>query len=816
MNARNNFRWLGALAVVASTLFTAVNVSAYVLMRTQTTNRIIKWDPGTVTMRVRVPNSGTLQDGTTYSTSIRAAMDAWNTHLGKLRFAAIIESPGSGSDGNSSNEIFFSNTVYGQAFGSSTLAVATTWTAGTRPDNTAIRAESDVIFNTAKTWDSYPGVLQTWNGGPMDIRRVAIHELGHVLGLDHPDQYGQGVLAIMNSTVSSDVPTLVEDDIEGGQFLYGAAATTARPPNNLFANATVATLSAASAQFSGSNVGAYKEHEEPFHAPSEPGGSSVWWRWTAPVSGSLTVHTRTSSFDTMLAAYTGSSVGALTQLASNDDEQAPGSVPESERLRTSIITFNVTEGTTYSIAVDGWDGEQGSISLTLQLTSRPVILTQPTSQTTNAGANVTFTVNAYGSGTVSYQWRKGGANIPGATASSYTLNGVSAGDAASYDVVVSNNLGSTTSSAATLTINQATQTITFEAPSQLTYGTTPFTLNASASSGLPVAFSVESGPGTLNGSQLTVTNVGTVRVRASQSGNGSFLPAPDVLRDITVVPAPATVHLANLTATYDGTPKSATVTTNPAGLSTSVTYNGSVTPPTNAGSYTLSATITDPRYQGSISNTFTIAKATQTITFATLPDLPFTTTPLTLNASASSGLPVSFTVLSGSAELTGTSLQLTGAGTVTVRATQLGNANYEPAAAVDRSFVVEVNFAAWQLAHFTENELNFPAISGPNADPDGDGLANLIEYALGLPPRQAHSGSPVELVTDSATFQFIYLRPSGRGDITYSVQASSDLVNWSEAGLTHVQTGTEGDRERWTATRSTASPLFFRLRVTRN
>jgi hypothetical protein len=69
---------------------------------------------------------------------------------------------------------------------------------------------------------------------------------------------------------------------------------------------------------------------------------------------------------------------------------------------------------------------------------------------------VTFNVSATGTGLI-YQWRKGGNNISGATSSSYTINGVVAGDAGNYDVVVTSSCGNTTSDIATLTINAATQ-----------------------------------------------------------------------------------------------------------------------------------------------------------------------------------------------------------------------------------------------------------------------------------------------------------------------------------------------------------------------
>jgi hypothetical protein len=76
--------------------------------------------------------------------------------------------------------------------------------------------ETDTIFNTFYQWDSYRGNLRP---NVMDFRRVAIHEFGHTLGLDHPDEHGQHVSAIMNSTISN-LDTVQADDIAGVRSLY--------------------------------------------------------------------------------------------------------------------------------------------------------------------------------------------------------------------------------------------------------------------------------------------------------------------------------------------------------------------------------------------------------------------------------------------------------------------------------------------------------------------------------------------------------------------------------------------------------------------
>ena len=132
---------------------------------------------------------------------------------------------------------------------------------------------------------------------------------------------------------------------------WALTGITSTPANNNFANRQA--LSGFSGTVSGSNGGATKESGEPMHAQNQ-GGRSVWYSWTAPVTGVATFDTGESNFDTLLAVYTGTSVSALTPVASNDDSQ--------EDL-TSSVTFPATAGVNYKIAVDGYAGDSGSIQL---------------------------------------------------------------------------------------------------------------------------------------------------------------------------------------------------------------------------------------------------------------------------------------------------------------------------------------------------------------------------------------------------------------------------------------------------------------------
>ncbi len=167
-----------------------------------------------VVLKLGTPDR-TLIDGNTSWESVAAqALSSWNSHLGTIQFSPVTQNPGMGSDRDGVNQVFFGSRVYGESFGGLVLAVATIWHDGTT------RTESDVIFNTAVSWDSYRGPSRRVGGKLLcDFFRVALHEFGHVLGLDHPDQAGQTVCAIMNSVVS-DQDSLTADDIDGAQELY--------------------------------------------------------------------------------------------------------------------------------------------------------------------------------------------------------------------------------------------------------------------------------------------------------------------------------------------------------------------------------------------------------------------------------------------------------------------------------------------------------------------------------------------------------------------------------------------------------------------
>ncbi|MEK7574905.1 MAG: MBG domain-containing protein [Patescibacteria group bacterium] len=307
-------------------------------------------------------------------------------------------------------------------------------------------------------------------------------------------------------------------------------------------------------------------------------------------------------------------------------------------------------------------------------------------------------------------------------------------EAGEYEVTaIINDAEYAGTASARLIINKASQTITTNFPTALadrekTVGNY-FDLTAISPATDEVTFS-RTGPASITalGDRLMFTGAGTVRVTASDPGDNNYLPAPDVEVEFNVSNSTALISLTGLLQTYNGSPRSVGVSTNPASLAATITYGGSPTAPTNAGTYEVIATITSPGYTGTVTRSLVIQPLNQAITFAEIASAKGVGESFDLTASSNSGLPVTFVVRSGPASLAlnGRTLSITGVGIVEIVASQGGNGNYSPATDVIRAFSTIKNTATvtlLNLAHtYNGDAKSATATTNPNLFLDSTGM----------------------------------------------------------------------------------------------
>lgn len=231
----------------------------------------------------------------------------------------------------------------------------------------------------------------------------------------------------------------------------------------------------------------------------------------------------------------------------------------------------------------------------------------------------------------------------------------------------------------------------------------------------------------------------------------------------------AQVTLSNLAHTYNGSPKSATVTTTPPGLNVTVTYAGSTTPPTNAGSYQVVATVVDLVETGSATATLVIAKGDQSITILGLGPKTYGDAVFTVTATANTGIPITEWQSSDPAVASVSPsglVTIVGAGQTSIIASNTGNTNYN---------------AGWVARRLD--------VAGSLvASPSGTSAVTYNGNAHGLDPRSLSSGQATaityrdtSIAEPSANSQVIYQNGPEILDLSYGSQSLQAVGYWGMA-----------------------------------
>jgi hypothetical protein len=245
------------------------------------------------------------------------------------------------------------------------------------------------------------------------------------------------------------------------------------------------------------------------------------------------------------------------------------------------------------------------------------------------------------------------------------------------------------------------QTITFGSLSNQALGTAPFTVGATASSGLTVSFASTTTPVcTLSGTTVTLVAVGQCSIQATQAGNGNYAAATPVTQSFQVTAGGQTITFGSLSNQALGTAPFTVGATASSGLT--VSFASTTTPVcTVSGTTVTLVAVGTCSIQASqagnasyavatpVTQSFQVTAGSQTITFGSLSSQALGTAPFTVGATASSGLTVSFaSTTTPVCTLSGTTVTLVAVGQCSIQATQAGNANYAAATPVTRSFTV--------------------------------------------------------------------------------------------------------------------------------
>ncbi len=276
---------------------------------------------------------------------------------------------------------------------------------------------------------------------------------------------------------------------------------------------------------------------------------------------------------------------------------------------------------------------------------------------------------------------------------------------------------------------KADQQITFQLPDSLNYITPFVRLTGSASSGLPVVYSSsDTGLAVVKGDTLQIRGAGIVTITADQPGNTGYFPAAPVAVTVSIAKASLQVKADDVSRPYnsENPPFSLTYSGFRVGEAASVLDASPMASTTavktsNPGTYPITVSGgADNNYSFVFqSGTLTVTKLTQAVAFTLPPVLYQDQSPYTLSATASSGGPVTFAVVSGQASVSGNLLTILGSGPVSVKAAQAGTAIYEPAETVASSVVAET---------YSVSGL----ITKPGNVPLGTGLAKLFYENGGL------------------------------------------------------------------------------------
>src|SRR5579862_1003591 len=423
------------------------------------------------------------------------------------------------------------------------------------------------------------------------------------------------------------------------------------------------------------------------------------------------------------AATVGGATYAVSAIASSGLAVVFSADPTSAGICT-ISGSTVTPVGTGTCTIDGNQAGNASYQAAAQvqqsfvvgLTSQSISFTStPPAGATVGGASYTVTATATSGLAVSFSIAAGSASVCSISAATVSFTG------AGTCTVNADQAGNASFAAATRvqqsftvsTPSKSSQTITFTstAPSPAAVGGSPYTVTANASSGLAVSFSIAAGSAgvcSISGSTVSFIAAGTCVVDADQAGNASYQAAPQVQQSFAVGLQTQTIAFTSTAPGSAGVGGPAYTVAATASSGLAVTFSiapgsagvcsiaGTTVSMTGIGTCVVNANQAgNAGYQAAVQvqQSFAVGKGSQTITFTSTPGkVDKNDPPYIVSATATSGLPVTFTTDSSSngvCSVSGNTVSFSGRGTCIVYANQAGNSSWLPAPQTQQVFDVK-------------------------------------------------------------------------------------------------------------------------------
>jgi Bacterial Ig-like domain (group 3)/MBG domain (YGX type)/PQQ-like domain len=575
---------------------------------------------------------------------------------------------------------------------------------------------------------------------------------GTVSGLQNGDTLGNQIIVTYSTTATSNSPagnypitaTVTGSDANNYQVVVDAGTLTiTQPTQTLTVTANNATRA---------------------YGAANP-------TFTGTITGAQNGNTFTESFST--TATTTSNVGNYPIIPA-----ANGNNLNNYNVVIVDGTLDVTAAnTTTALSAPGTSNYGSSITLVATVTSSAGI----------PAGTVTFYSgsNALGTGTL---------NGSGVAMLNTTALGVGT-DSITASYAAAGNFAASTSTASSVTVSQASQTITFPAIGSRPYGSAPFAVTATSSAGssYPVTITVQSGPAAISGGVVTLTGVGTVVLQATQAGNTNYSSATTT-QSFQVTPAPLSVTANNASRAYGAANPafSGTVTGAVGSDSFTESFTTTATTTSNVGSYPIVPAVTGPQSNYTITyvnGALTVTGATTTTTLGAPGTASYgANVALTATVSSTAGTPGGIvTFFNGSTTLGTGTLNAGGVATLSTTTLPVGTDAVSASYAATGNFAASTSTATNITVSTASQTITFPAVpsrtygSAPFAVSATSSLGSSYPVTVSVLSGPALMNGGLVTITGAGT---VVLQASQAGDSNYGSATTTQSFQVLPAQLT--------------------------------